>query len=179
MLGRSGLSYLADQSQGQPRPFGLLAGQLFPSAVPSKLMTMGPHRGHIPPEDHGQQRTVAVDQPCSSARPLGHNRRSSEHPGSPSHGGSQVPTSRARVQASGPLGILANQPIGFANAPRSSGCTVRRPRRVGQRLGAVPCVLEPDADGVADAVDGPRAPAARAKPNRSSTSALPPTPGLF
>jgi hypothetical protein len=71
--------------------FGVGAGSsLALPTVPSKLMTVGPHWGHIPPEDHGQQRTLAVDRPRSSALPFGHNRRSSEHPGSLSHGGSRL-----------------------------------------------------------------------------------------
>jgi hypothetical protein len=58
--------------------------------APSKLVTVGPHRGHIPPEDHGQERTLTVNRPRSSARPFGHNRRSSKHPDSLSHGGSRL-----------------------------------------------------------------------------------------
>ena len=70
-------------------PFGVGAGPSLASTVPSKLVTLGPHRGHIPPEDHGQQRTLAVDRPPSSALPFGHNRRSSDQLDSLSHGGSQ------------------------------------------------------------------------------------------
>ena len=66
--------------------FGVGAGPSLALDSAFQARDPGPHRGHIPPEDHGQQRTLAVDRPRSSARPFGHNRRSSEHPGSLSHG---------------------------------------------------------------------------------------------
>jgi hypothetical protein len=50
---------------------------------------LGPHRGHTPPESHGQHRTTAATQHRSSAVLLDQHRRSTDHPTSLSHGGSQ------------------------------------------------------------------------------------------
>src|SRR6266511_4803801 len=61
-----------------------------PAAVPSKLVTVGPHRGYIPLGDHRQQRTLAVGQRRSSTPLLGQDSRSFDQPGSLSHGGSHI-----------------------------------------------------------------------------------------
>jgi hypothetical protein len=70
---------------GQPAlscPSVLCQGEHSCPGEPSKLVTVGPHRGHHPPDDHGQQRTQAVEQHSSSAASLSGNHRSSKHPGS-------------------------------------------------------------------------------------------------
>ena len=41
---------------------------------------LGPHRGHTPPESHGQHRTTAATQHRSSAVLLDQHRRSTDHP---------------------------------------------------------------------------------------------------
>ena len=51
--------------------------------------TTGPHQGHIPPERQGQHRSPAGGQRPSSAALFSQHRRSFDHPGSLSHGGSQ------------------------------------------------------------------------------------------
>ena len=50
---------------------------------------LGPHRGHIPSERQGQQRSRAVGQHPSSAALFAQRHRSWDHPGSLSHGGTQ------------------------------------------------------------------------------------------
>jgi hypothetical protein len=63
---------------------------LFPWDAPSKLVTLGPHRCHILPDNNGQHRGTAVTQRRSSMALLNQHRRSSDHPGSLSHRGSRL-----------------------------------------------------------------------------------------
>jgi hypothetical protein len=81
-------------SHGNSRPLDL--GVLYYRCAAARMVRMGsldrpvgPHRGDTPPESHGQHRTTAATQHRSSAALLDQYRRSSDHPGSLSHGGSQ------------------------------------------------------------------------------------------
>jgi hypothetical protein len=97
---------------GRP-PAAAARGRQRPTLPPDRSLDVvsllwgwsGRIRGHIPPEDHGQQQTLAVDRPRSSACPFGQNRRSSNHPGSLSHGGSQQSSALTRENAGDRLGL--------------------------------------------------------------------------
>jgi hypothetical protein len=73
---------------------------------------LGPHRGHTPPESHGQHRTTAATQHRSSAVLLDQHRRSTDHPTSLSHGGSQgstVPSRHVRTHTAGHARIAVQE----------------------------------------------------------------------
>jgi hypothetical protein len=113
-------------------------------------VTVGPHRGHIPPEDHGQQRTLPVDRPRSSAGSFSHHRRSSDHPGSLSHGGSRLSLDPRWVCA-------ATGTRGHRRSPTSHGLKQQVARLPAQAIGmlqaanqhAVPEVVDREVPGSA------------------------------
>jgi hypothetical protein len=80
---------------------------------------VGPHRGHTPPESHGQHRTTAATQHRSSAALLDQYRRSSDHPGSLSHGGSQGFKSLTSTP------ILAGQSVASLERATLAACSGR------------------------------------------------------